>query len=90
MSTRLGAELAHNYRVAAPPKRPRAMLDFAAKPTERPDTIAEDDRAALKDAGFSAADIFDISEVAGFFNITNRVASGTEMRPNAEYDESAR
>ncbi|HLB07869.1 MAG TPA: alkylhydroperoxidase, partial [Alphaproteobacteria bacterium] len=26
----------------------------------------------------------------GFYNMTNRVASGTDMRPNPEYDRMAR
>ena len=43
------------------------------------------DRAALKRAGFSDEDIFDIAEVAGFYNMTNRLAAAIDMRPNREY-----
>ena len=53
-------------------------------------TIDEDDRQGLRDAGFSEADIWDIANVAGFFNMTNRVASATDMRPNDEYHAQAR
>jgi alkylhydroperoxidase family enzyme len=35
--------------------------------------------------GFSDRDIWDISAVAGFFNMTNRIASATDMRPNEQY-----
>jgi uncharacterized peroxidase-related enzyme len=66
------------------------MLDFAAKLTETPDRIEEPDRAALRRAGFSDRDIFDIAAVAGFFNMSNRVASATDMRPNAVYHGQGR
>ncbi|HCT32413.1 MAG TPA: alkylhydroperoxidase, partial [Sulfitobacter sp.] len=45
----------------------------------------EADRQALRDVGFSDRDIFDIASVTGFFNMTNRVASATEMKPNDAY-----
>ena len=67
-----------------------AMLDFAVKLTEQSHTVTEADRQALRDAGFSDADIWDISEVAGFFNMTNRVASATDMMPNPDYHAQAR
>ena len=35
-------------------------------------------------------DIWDIANVAGFFNMTNRVASAVAMRPNEEYHEQSR
>ncbi len=81
----LGEMIAQNYRVAPLTPRQKAMLDFAVKLTERPDTIEEADRQALRDAGFSDRDIWDIAAVAGFFNMTNRLASATDMRPNRVY-----
>ena len=53
-------------------------------------TIQEPDRQALRDAGFSDRDIWDIANVAGFYNMSNRVASATDMRPNEEYHALAR
>ena len=41
-------------------------------------------------AGFSDRDIWDIAAVAGFFNMSNRVASATDMRPNTVYHAQAR
>ncbi|WP_204112966.1 peroxidase-related enzyme [Shimia biformata] len=82
---KLGEMLVMNYRVAPLDVRQRAMLDFAAKMTTASATIEETDRQALRDVGFSDRDIFDIAGVAGFFNMTNRVASATDMRPNDEY-----
>ena len=66
------------------------MLDFAAQITSASATIEEADRQALRDAGFSDRDIWDIASVAAFFNMTNRVASATDMRPNDEYHAQAR
>lgn len=86
----LGEKIAMNYRVADLEPRQRAMLDFVAKLTESPDKIGEADRQALRDLGFTDADIFDICEVTGFFNMTNRVASGIDMQPNPEYHKLGR
>jgi len=86
----LGELMAMNYRAARLPKRERAMLDFAVKLTTEPWRVEEGDRAALRRAGFSDRDIWDIAAVAGFFNMTNRVASATDMRPNSVYHGQAR
>jgi uncharacterized peroxidase-related enzyme len=81
----LGEMLVMNYRVAQLPPRERAMLDFAWKLTEAPERVGDADRQALRDAGFSDAEIFDIADVAAFFNYTNRVAHGLDMMPNRDY-----
>ncbi len=81
----LGELMAMNYRVARLDRRQRAMLDFAVKLTAEPWSIDDADRAALRQAGFSDRDIWDIAAVAGFFNMSNRIASATDMRPNSIY-----
>jgi uncharacterized peroxidase-related enzyme len=86
----LGELMAMNYRAAHLSKRHRAMLDFAVKLTAEPWLVEEEDRAALRRAGFSDRDVWDIAAVAGFFNMTNRVASATDMRPNSVYHGQAR
>ena len=86
----LGELMVMNYRIAGLSQRERAMLDFAVKLTAEPWVIEEDDRARLRDAGFSDRDIWDIAAVAAFFNMTNRVASATDMRPNRAYHGQAR
>jgi uncharacterized peroxidase-related enzyme len=86
----LGELMVMNYRAARLSKRERAMLDFAVKLTAEPWLVEEDDREALRRAGFSDRDIWDIAAVAGFFNMTNRVASATDMRPNSVYHGQAR
>jgi uncharacterized peroxidase-related enzyme len=86
----LGELMVMNYRAARSSKRERAMLDFAVKLTAEPWLIEEQDRAQLRRAGFSDRDIWDIAAVAGFFTMTNRVASATDMRPNSVYHSQAR
>lgn len=86
----LGEMLAFNYRVAELPTRQRAMLDFAVKLTAVPHDIDESDRAGLSQHGFSDEDVFDIAEVTGFFNYTNRVAHALDMMPNPEYHKLGR
>ena len=66
------------------------MLDFATKLTAEPWAIEEADREALRKSGFTDRDIWDIAAVAGFYNMTNRVASATDMRPNSVYHGQAR
>jgi len=86
----LGELMVMNYRAARLSPRERAMLDFAVKLTAEPWAVEEPDREALRKVGFTARDIWDIAAVAGFFNMSNRVASATDMRPNADYQGQAR
>lgn len=81
----LGEALVMNYRVAPLDTRQRAMLDFAVMMTEASYRIEEADRQALRDVGFSDRDIWDIAATASFFNMSNRMASAVDMRPNPEY-----
>ena len=86
----LGEALVMNYRVAELSLRERAMLDFAVKMTVDSKQMAEADRQGLRNAGLSEADIWDIAAVASFFNMTNKMASAIDMRPNAEYHAQSR
>lgn len=43
-------------------------------------TVGDRDRSVLSDQ-----DIFDIGDVAAFFNYTNRMAHGLDMMPNPDY-----
>ncbi|MDH3743211.1 MAG: peroxidase-related enzyme [Hyphomicrobiales bacterium] len=81
----LGEMLVMNYRTAPLDARQRAMLDFAVLMTENSSKIEESDRQHLRNNGFSDRDIWDIVAVAGFYNMSNRMASATDMRPNPEY-----
>jgi len=66
------------------------MLDFAWKLTTTPHLVDDSDRDALSQQGLSQEDIFDLAETVGLFNLTNRIASATDMMPNREYHGSAR
>ena len=86
----LGEVLVMNYREAEITDRQRAMLDFAWKATVSPQDTGEQHRAGLRDAGFSERDIWDLANVTGFFNFSNRVAMATGMTPNPQYHQLAR
>jgi uncharacterized peroxidase-related enzyme len=86
----LGELLVMNYRAARLDHRQRAMLDFAVKLTAQPWEIEDIDRKVLREAGFTDRDIWDIAAVAGFFNMSNRIASATDMRPNSAYHRQKR
>ncbi|MEM6407638.1 MAG: peroxidase-related enzyme [Pseudomonadota bacterium] len=86
----LGEALVMNYRVADLSARQRAMLDFAVLMTEASYKIEEQHREELRKVGFNDRDIWDIAATAGFYNMSNRMASAVDMRPNAEYHAQAR
>ena len=86
----LGAALVMNWRGAEVTPRQRAMLLFAEKVTLASAQIEESDREALRNHGLSDRDIWDVINVAAFFNMSNRVASATAMKPNPEYHAQAR
>lgn len=86
----LGETLVMNWRAARLSKRHKAMLAFATKMTRASYEIVEEDREALRKAGFSARDIWDIAAVAAFFNMSNRLSSALDMRPNPEYHSDGR
>jgi len=86
----LGEMMALNYRVAKLAPRQRGMLDFAWKMTTTPWLIEEADRDGLRALGLNASDLFDLAETVAFFNLSNRMASATDMMPNREYHRAAR
>ncbi len=86
----LAETMVANYRAADLDTKTRAMLDFCWKLTKEPWEVGEEDRAALRKAGFVDRDIWDISAVAGFFNMSNRMATASGNEPNAEYYSMAR
>ena len=81
----LGEMMVMNWRVAPLSEKQKAMLAFAEKITMASYAVTEADRETLRSHGFTDRDIWDIANVAAFFNMTNRVASAVDMRPNPEY-----
>lgn len=86
----LGEHLVMNYRSANLDKRQRAILDFASLLTREPAKVTESDIQALRDAGLTDRGIWDLSNLIGFYNMSNRVAIASDMRPNAEYHSQSR
>jgi len=86
----LGEMLVMNYRVAKISKRQRAMLDFAHRLTTTPAEVGEEARGQLRKVGWSDRAIWDIAAITGFFNMTNRLATATDMAPNEQYHARSR
>lgn len=86
----LGELLVMNWRAAKLTRKQRAMLEFAHKLTVTPAETGEADRRALRRAGFDDRAIWDLCAVTGFFNMTNRLATGTDMMPNEQYHAMSR
>ena len=86
----LGERIAANFKSAELPKKQEELLNFTKKLTKDPSEISENDRKKLRDVGYTDRDIWDISAIVGLFNMTNRIASATEMEPNNNYHNLAR
>ncbi len=86
----MGELIAQNWRAANLSAKQQAMLGFVEKLTQRPAEIDDADRTALRTAGFSDRDIWDLAATAAFYNMSNRLAAATDMKPNTEYHFMAR
>ena len=86
----LGERLASNFESANLSKKHKTMLRFVRTLTKNPSTINENDRQTLTNQGFNDRDIWDISLIVGFFNMTNRLAIASEMEPNDIYHKMYR
>ncbi len=78
-------QVAVNYRKADITDRQKAMLDFAMKVAFESHVVGDADMAALNAHGFGEEDAWDISAIAAFFGMSNRLANVTNMRPNDEF-----
>jgi uncharacterized peroxidase-related enzyme len=87
---KLADQLATNHRQADLSEQHRAMLDFAVKVTESAERVTDDDVQRLLDAGFTREAVWDVTSVVAFFNLSNRLASVADMRPNDEFYAMAR
>jgi uncharacterized peroxidase-related enzyme len=84
-SPQIADQIAVNYRKADITPRQRAMLDFAMKVSQEANTVSEADFVEMAGHGFSDDDIWDITAIAAFFALSNRLANVTAMRPNDEF-----
>ena len=78
-------QVAINFRKADITERQKAMLDFAMKVSLSAQTMTDTDIAAVKSHGFKDDDVWDITAIAAFFALSNRMANVTNMRPNDEF-----
>lgn len=78
-------QVAINYKKADIPPRQKAMLDFALKVCLHSETVNDADFAPLHAHGFNDEDIWDIAAITAFFGLSNRMASFSNMLPNAEF-----
>ncbi len=78
-------QIAINYQKADITPRQKAMLDFAMQVSVDAASVSEDDFAEIASHGFSNDDIWDITAIAAFFALSNRMANVTSIKPNDEF-----
>jgi len=78
-------QIAINYRKADITERQKAMLAFAQRVTSESHTIEQTDFDTLAQHGFTQDDIWDITAIAAFFGMSNRLANVSSMQPNNEF-----
>jgi uncharacterized peroxidase-related enzyme len=66
------------------------LLAVAVELTESPGRVTGDVVDRLTDAGYTLAEAWDAVSITAFFNLSNRLAAATEMRPNDEFYGLAR
>ena len=86
----LGERLISNLEATNLAKKHQVMLRYVKELTKNPSDVNKKSRDELSKNGFSDRDIWDISLITGFFNMTNRLAIATEMEPNDIYHSSHR
>lgn len=77
--------VAANWRKARLPARQKAMLGYATKVATVSHLVTEDDRQALRDAGLTEDELWDVGAIAAFFSMSNRLANAMDLQPNREF-----
>lgn len=73
-------EIIADYKSADISERRQAMLNYAVKLTEKPQSMSEDDIEPLQKVGLSDRDIHDLNQVVSYFNYVNRGADGLGVK----------
>jgi len=81
----LAEQLLTNPRAADVTEAQAELLAVAVELTERPDRVTGDVADRLADAGYTLAEAWDVVSITAFFNLSNRLAAATELRPNDEF-----
>jgi uncharacterized peroxidase-related enzyme len=82
-----GDELPRRAALAAPSRHARLLGEADGRAASR---SRRKIGQGLRQVGFGERDIWDIGAVAAFYNMSNRMASAVDMRPNAEYHGASR
>jgi uncharacterized peroxidase-related enzyme len=82
--------VAANWRKAPLGARQKAMLAYATKVAEAAHLVSSADRQAVLDAGFTQDELWDMTSIAAFFSMSNRLANGIDLRPNPEFQAIGR
>ena len=82
--------LAVNYRHVELSAQDMALLDFAVRLTQSPESCGEGEIKVLRDVGFTDEDILHLVEITAIFNYNVRLATATGLFPNPEYHELGR
>ena len=72
----LADRIEFDFETAGLSEKRLTMLRYSVKLTETPGEMEEADAGALRDAGFTDADILHIAEVVGYYAYANRIADG--------------
>ncbi len=72
----LARAVALDYRAANLPARDRVLLDHAVALTCEPEERTAADVERLREYGFGDAEILKATEIAAYYNLSNRLASG--------------
>ena len=81
----LADQVATNYRKADITPRQKAMLDYALKVSREAWEVTDADHEALRAAGFSDDDIWDIGAITAFFGLSNRLVNMGSIRTNEQF-----
>ena len=78
----LARQIITDYRKAELDARTLRILEYAEKLTLHPREMSEDDLAPLRAEGLTDEDIFDVVQIVGYFNYTNRRANALGVDPD--------
>ena len=81
----LADQLAIGYRKADLSDRERRIVEFSLKVAAGSGELEEADLQAMRTAGFSDDEIWDMGAIAAFFAMSNRLANLAAIRPNDEF-----
>jgi uncharacterized peroxidase-related enzyme len=86
----ISEQVVANWRKADIPARQKAMLGYAMKVALEANKVEPADHAALREAGFTEDEIWDIGAISAFFSMSNRLANSTGLRANREFYDMGR